>query len=147
MKWLIRLLIVFVVAIIFSLLTQITDITFSTGFFNTLFTVIGVMFSISMSLVMSFTLSDISNINFVSLQRGKIKNIQKIFVILFIIASLIFIFSSKEITFSIKLFTFSFCCLYASSYLFIIGYFIINFLSLFDLKNEIEDKIREAKKE
>ena len=140
MKWFYRTsLIVFISIIIAS-----CKIIFDDNYFDVIYTVLGIMFSVGMGQILSFSFSDITNIDFVQHQRTQLQKILIVFVILFAIVTLIYIFHNKNYVCKYKNFIVSLNSIYGTFFIFCMVYFIQNFFSMFDLKNEIEDLIRKT---
>lgn len=104
------------------------------------------MFSVGISQVLNFSFSEITNNDFVIHQRAQLNNILIVFVILFTIATLSFIFQDIRLEYKFKIFKFSSNTLFGAFFIFCMIYYIRNFFSLLNLKNEIEDLLRKAKK-
>lgn len=142
MKWFLRGIIIFFISILLASL----KITFNGEYFNVMYTVLGIMFSVGISQVLNFSFSEITNNDFVIHQRAQLNNILIVFVILFTIATLSFIFQDIRLEYKFKIFKFSSNALFGAFFIFCIIYYIRNFFSLLNLKNEIEDLLRKAKK-
>ncbi len=141
MKWFYRTsLIVFI-----SIIVASCKIIFDDNYFDVIYTVLGIMFSVGMGQILSFSFSDITNIDFVQHQRTQLQKILIVFVILFAIVTLIYIFHNKNYVCKYKNFIVSLNSIYGTFFIFCMVYFIQNFFSMFDLKNEIEDLIRKTK--
>jgi Ca2+/Na+ antiporter len=108
--------------------------------------VLGIMFPVGLSQIMSFSFTDVENDKFVDRYRDQIVAIRNVFVILFVIATVvIFVHETLKYKFEWKIIKFntdSLCLVY---FVFCLLYFIINFVRLSELKNEIEDIIRKDK--
>lgn len=140
MKWFYRTsLIVFI-----SIIVASCKIIFDDNYFDVIYTVLGIMFSVGMGQILSFSFSDITNIDFVQHQRTQLQKILIVFVILFAIVTLIYIFHNKNYVCKYKNFIVSLNSIYGTFFIFCMVYFIQNFFSMFDLKNEIEDLIRKT---
>ena len=142
MKWFLRGIIIFFISILLASL----KITFNGEYFNVMYTVLGIMFSVGISQVLNFSFSEITNNDFVIHQRAQLNNILIVFVILFTIATLSFIFQDIRLEYKFKIFKFSSNALFGAFFIFCLIYYIRNFFSLLNLKNEIEDLLRKAKK-
>lgn len=143
-RWSLRVLIVLVI----SILAETFGIDFSNTFFNTLFTVLGIMFSVAFSQVIAFSFADVQNEDFVKQHRMQLTKIQNTFIVLFALSTLIFIFSSKiDCTVSLGFIRLTLNSIFGCFDVFFLLYFVINFIGLANLKNEIDDLIRKAKKD
>ena len=142
MRYAVRLIAVFAVTALASLFS------FSPQpfFFSTLFTVVGIFFSIGFSIVIGFDFSAITNDSLVKGLRRRLKQIEHSFTIHFAIATGAFFLADqnpKPIT--IKGFCFSFIALSVVSSLYILIYLIVNFSRLQRLKDEVSDLIRHSR--
>ncbi len=143
-KWFLRILII----VLFSICTSSFGVHFSQEYFNTMFTVLGIMFSVALSQVLTFSFTEVTNEDFVKKQRQQLKNIQNIFIVLFAVLTMIFLCSCKDIIFiKIRFISLSTNNLFGVFNLFCIYYFIRNFIALVNLKNEIDDRIRKVNRD
>lgn len=143
-KWCLRVLIVIFVSII----VESSGLTFSAAYFSTIFNLIGIMFSVAFSQLLSFSFSEVTNDDFVRIHRGQLHKIQNIFIVLFILSTLCFYFSDKcHLQFSFKVIKFTMRSFLGCFEGYVISHYIVNFVSLVKLKNEIDDLIRKAKKQ
>lgn len=140
-NWCLRILIVCIISVIIASF----GISLSPEYFNTMFNVIGIMFSIAFSQILSFSFSNVTNDDFVKQHRNQLTRIRNTFIILFAFASLCFILSSKITNeYKVKVFKFSFNAFFGTYNIFCLIYFIINFIGLSNLKNKIDDLIRKS---
>lgn len=143
-KWCLRVLIV----IFASIIVESSGLTFSAAYFSTIFNLIGIMFSVAFSQLLSFSFSEVTNDDFVIRHRGQLHKIQNIFIVLFILSTLCFYFSDKcHIQLAFKVIKFTVRSFLGCFECYVIIYYIVNFVSLVKLKNEIDDRIRKAKKQ
>lgn len=142
-RWFLRIFILFLL----SICTASIGISFTADYFHTMFSVIGIMFSVSLSQVLTFSFSDITNEDFVKEHRSQLLKIQNTFIGLFSFAALFFFLSlrlNEQCTLGVFIFSYnSFFGLYN---IFCLLYFVINFIGLVNLRNEIDDLIRKTKK-
>jgi hypothetical protein len=122
------------------------DKLFNKDFLTTIYTVIGIMFPLGLNQIMSFSFADVERDAFVNRYRGDLDIIRSIFVYLFIVSTAVFSFKFLDCIVQWKWIKFDIRCLYFVFLIFSLVYYVVNFISLAKLKNEIEDKIREAKK-
>ncbi len=140
-KWFLR---IFAVCAI-SIFAGTLGISFSKDFFNTMFNVLGIMFSVALGQVLSFSFSSITNEDFVLQHRSQLSKIQNIFIVLFSFSAAFFFLSEKEIPIkNINIVKFSANCFFGCFDIFCLVYFIINFIGLVKLKSEIDDLIRKS---
>jgi len=112
-----------------------------------MFNVLGIMFSVALSQVLTFSFANVTNEDFVSQHRNQLLKIRNTFIILFAFATAFFFLSSKNIP--VKNFNFiklSANCLFGFFDIFFLVYFVVNFIGLVQLKNEIDDLIRKSSK-
>ncbi len=147
LKFIIRYVIVLMVAIGLSLL----DIFGNTGAIQALFTVLGISFSIAMSIIISFDLSSILNDSYRMVIRYSIKVTRNCIIWDFVVATILLLLSSlqgisgwKIELVNCTLFdfqTFVTCAIVMS-----IIYEVYNFTKIHNLHDDIADKVIEEKK-
>ncbi len=136
-KIIIRIMFVLLVTILFSSI----GLEPKEKFVTTLYTVIGIIFSILFSLSISFNLDKITNKNFLNKCRNEIYYVQRQFIVYFVAATLTVFFQDYSFSYSYKFISFTSKSLYSVIMLFLVFYFIINFKNLQKLKDKITDKI------
>lgn len=136
-KIIIRIMFVLLVTILFSSI----GLEPKEKFVTTLYTVIGIIFSILFSLSISFNLDKITNKNFLNKCRNEIYYVQRQFIFYFVAATLTVFFQDYSFSYSYKFISFTSKSLYSVIMLFLVFYFIINFKNLQKLKDKITDKI------
>jgi hypothetical protein len=141
MKWLVRCLLIIIAALIIPLL----EITIDDNIFAILYTIIGIMFPLEISQTMIFPFSEIENTTFVKRYRTMLARVRNISIILFTITTIGILFKDKNFVLSRGVLHFELKNLLISFILFCIFSFIRNFLKISQLKDEIDDKIRESK--
>lgn len=123
---------------------EISDTTLLSAFF----TIDGIMFSIGLSLIVTFNFSNIKDTDFLKKMRSNLNNVRNLFIFLFSVSSLFFIASlmhpktivylvpivNEHLQFNPGLFS-SLLIFYT------IFYFIVNFIEIQNLNNDIVDKI------
>ena len=138
--WFLRVLTVCII----SGITGVFGISFSNDYFHTMFTIISIMFSISLNQIFSFSFSCIPNNDFTKRYRTHLLDIQNIYFVIFIFAVIIFFLSSRYTKpLTMRKIVLSPNCLFGCFDLFFLFYFVINLKGLVKLKNEIDDLIRE----
>ena len=123
-----------------------------TGAVQALFTVLGVSFSIAMSIIISFDLSNILNDGYRMAIRASIKNTRNCIIVDFIFATMLLLLSSLQGIAEFKLEfsnhvlldfqTFVTCAIVMS-----IIYEVYNFIMIHNLHDAIADKVVEEKKQ
>lgn len=136
-KIIIRIMFVLLVTILFSSI----GLEPKEKFVTTLYTVIGIIFSILFSLSISFNLDKITNEKFLNKCRNEIYYVQRQFIFYFVAATLTVFFQDYTFSYSYKFISFTSKSLYSVIMLFLVFYFIINFINLQKLKDKITDKI------
>lgn len=137
-----------IILLLSIILSTITKVRTDAFFTSTIFTVSGIMFSIGLGLVATFNLNGIKNINYIKSLRSNINYVRNNFLSYFMIATLCYILDQyikfgdislvtfKRFTIIINFSTFfCLCILYCASY------FVVNFLQIQKLNNEIFDKL------
>jgi hypothetical protein len=141
MKWLARCLLVIIAALVIPFL----KITIDDSLFAILYTIIGIMFPLEIGQTMIFPFSEIKNTAFVKRYRSMLARVRNISIILFTIATIGILFKDKNFVLNKSILHFELKNLLISFILFCIFSFIRNFLKISQLKDEIDDKIRESK--
>jgi len=140
-QWLVRVLIL--IAISFGL--SYVPFNGYTEIISGYYTVIGIMFPLALTQIMSLSLVNVKNDVFVDRQRTQLNYIRKIFIILFSISTGLFFIKNFEFIFHWKWIKFNIQILFSIFFIFCIVYFIINFAQLATLKDEIDNEIRKVK--
>jgi len=141
MKTLIRIAVVLLVSIPVSYF----PLSCSQEFYSVIYTVLGIMFSIALSQLMSFSFTEVSNPGYVQMHRSQLKKIRNRFIEQFSGATIFFLFSDFQLSFKFGFLRFNFNALVFTYLIFCLIYFIWNFIDLSNLKDSIEDQIRESK--
>ncbi|MDR2659331.1 MAG: hypothetical protein LBC27_05000 [Spirochaetaceae bacterium] len=142
MKWLLRT--IFVIIVAFGL--QYTPISFSDDFYSAIYTIIGIMFSLAFSQIMSFTFTEIQNDKFVKKQRKQLSRIMTLYIVLFAFATAALLLKSITLKYEWKWVKLDIRFLIGSYLIFSLVYSIKNFISLAKLKDQIDDEIRKMKR-
>lgn len=125
------------------ILSSITEARPNANLMNTIYTLSGIMFSIGMGIVCSFSLESIKNPLFFKEVKQEICNIRNNFLLYFSITSIIFLvyqlFPSKEFFLSIKSIKLIFSLAMFGAFITILSsaYFIVNFLAVQKLNFDI----------
>lgn len=138
-----------VILIVFIIISFFCTIQLDDFFMNTIYTVSGIMFSIGLGLVATFNLQGIKNKNFISRIRTNLNHVRNSYIKYFTVSTLIFIADKylrdrkiSQINFGVES-SFDFSILFCLIILFSIMYYVINFISLQSLNNQIFDKLNE----
>lgn len=119
-----------------------TDISIPDNVLGTLYTVAGVIFSVGMSI----TISPKTDAVTVNSMRKRIRvsyiRIRDLFIWLFILDTILFIIAEGDFFTKFTAFFKNFCGVFI---LFSIAYFIVNFISLQKLGEQIEDQLQKEK--
>lgn len=146
-----KIVIVLVLSAVISILfpTFLCDVVIDKSVISTLFTIVGIIFSVGMSLIISVSTSGVKNKEARNVFREQLSNIRFHFIAVFIILTLLYILlpqgKDEEIfniilirNFAIKMSCnfFVVTCLFAS-----IVYYIINYYSIQSSVYDLEDRI------
>jgi|GEM_PF-1534448 len=147
-KWFLRVGSIVIASLTLSYVpAHVWDRLFATGFLATIYTVIGIMFPLGLNQIISFSFAEVERDAFVNRYRGDLDKIRNIFVCLFAVSTIVFLLQYfVDCAVQWRFVRFDLRCLYLAFMAFCLIYYIRNFIALAKLKNEIEDKIREAKK-
>lgn len=126
---LLQIIFVIIITIILSLL----QIKLPNNIIATLYTGTSIIFSILLSVTISFNLENVKDNRFIIFIRNKIYSLQRMFIIYFIIATVIVAVNE----WNFELYFFKSNIFYICTLVFIILFFAINFLKLQKLKDEI----------
>ena len=147
-KILIRLIILGSIAVLLSTFKIICP---NSDLLSTLYTVCGIMFSIGLSLIVTFNLSNIRNKNYLTKIKSNLRYIRNSFMWYFTIATFAFICESYLPAENLNLYVFqtnkgillSWWSIFFVAILFAIIYFVMNFLALQKLSTDIYDRVNE----
>lgn len=143
---------ILVVSIISFIISNAISINLDAFFMNTFYTVSGIMFSIGIGLVVTFNLQGVKNKSYVIEIRENLNNVRNSYIIYFTLTTICFVVDNylrtekidTTITILDKLsLPFNAPLFFFLLILFSIFYFIVNFLELQKLNNDIFDKINE----
>jgi hypothetical protein len=137
-KWSLRA--IFLIAI--SLVLSHFSFEISEDIFSEIYMVVGIMFPIALSQIMAFSFRDIENEVFINRYRKQLNNIRTVFIVLFTISTFIFLIKSTKYCIQFHYIKWDIRNIFLAYYIFCLYYFIRNFISLANLKDEIEDEIR-----
>jgi len=145
-KALLKICIIIICTVVYSSITLLRP---NSTFTSTVFNISGIMFSIGLGLIVTFNLTGVKNKNYIKKIRQNIKHISQLFIIHFSLASICFLLnsidnSSKNIVIYSHLHVrFNLSVAYNIVIIYSIIYFIINFLAIQTLKDDIFDKTNE----
>lgn len=130
------------------LASTVWDIRPDSFFSSTIFTIAGIMFSVGIGLVVTFNPGGVKNRDYVRILRQNITSIRNSFLLHFTLLSVYFIINQyvadKKHDIHIHLYydlTFSFSIFFCLLMIYSSVYFIINFIEIQKLNNDIFDKI------
>lgn len=136
-----------ILSIILTIFIIYSSIPITANIIPILYNIIGIVFSIGMGLIITFSMSGIENKNYILKIRRNIKHIRNNFITLFSICTILLIVFSNikfyyiyniNIRQSMLIFTTIF-------FLLSIVYFILNFIKLQELNEEIFDRVLKEK--
>ena len=110
---------------------------------NTLYTVAGIMFSIGMSLSVTSNTSGVRNKTIRNRIRKNMKQVRNFFIYHFLLTSLFYIIYLYKETINIKAFTYIIDVLALVLIIMSIIYYIVNFIAIQRLNEQIEEAINE----
>jgi hypothetical protein len=142
MKWLLRVLLV----IIFAFGLQYTPISYSENFCSVIYTIIGILFALALNQIMAFNFIEVQNDKFIERHRNRLSKIRNLYIFLFAFATLALLLKSISLKSEWKWIKLDVKFLIGSYLVFTLIYFIINFISLARLKDQIDDEIRKMKR-
>lgn len=131
-------------------LSSLSDVRPDNFFISTIFTVSGIMFSIGLGLITTFNLNGVKNRNYIKTIRANINTVRNSFICYFLITTICYVLdqyiSFNDITiFQSKyvICIFNFPILFCLFMFYAVCYFIVNFLEIQKLNNDIFDKVNE----
>lgn len=107
---------------------------------NTFYNVSGIMFSVGLGLIVSLNYSDIKNKNYLISIRQNISEIRNIFILYFMAITVLFLFIGKDIDVNIIFSKISYDVIFSVFSIYTIIYFVVNFLQIQKLNDDISDK-------
>ncbi len=107
---------------------------------NTFYNVSGIMFSVGLGLIVSLNYSDVKNKNYLTSIRQNISKIRNIFILYFAIITALFLFVGKDISINLCFLKISYDVIFSVFSIYTIIYFIVNFLQIQRLNDDISDK-------
>ena len=110
---------------------------------NTLYTVAGIMFSIGMSLSVTSNTSGVRNKTIRNRIRKNMKQVRNFFIYHFLLTSLFYIIYLYKETINIRAFTYKIDVLALVLIIMSIIYYIVNFIAIQRLNEQIEEAINE----
>lgn len=142
-----------ILLLVFILISFICKIDLNDFFMNTIYTVSGIMFSIGLGLVVTFNLQGIKNKTYIQKIRGNLKEVRNTYIYHFCLSTIYFILdkyfrdikhSIIDIPISDSIYIqFNLAVFLGLLMFYSIIYFIINFLALQKLNDDIFDKVNE----
>ncbi len=133
-------------AFLSMLLTAFTDIKIGKDVSNTLFTIVGIMFSIGMSIAVTSNTSVVVNKNIRKSIREEINHIRDLFINCFAVVAIIYVLNIIFENWTLKVYEykiFNLGIFQLIIQLYSIAYFVVNFKSLQNLNNQIGDSIND----
>lgn len=134
--------------VIISGIFSLFSVDFAPSVFNTLYTVIGIFFSIGYSIVIGFDLSSVTDESVLLRIRQRLKSVEQTFIGYFVVATLAFFLADQRpCPFRIGAYSFSWEILAVFTSLYIILHQVVNFTILQKMKENLIDHLRVVKKE
>lgn len=143
-----KIFLIFVMSCAISVLLTYFEFSVEINIISTLYNTIGIVFAIGMGLIVTFSINGVENKDYILNIRKNIRQVRQKFIILFSICTLLFICTDNinhdmiysGINFSIIVS--NFVLLF---FIFSIIYFIVNFIRLQNLNNDIYDRLLQEK--
>lgn len=137
-----------VILVITTLASTVWDIRPDSFFSSTIFTIAGIMFSVGIGLIVTFNPAGVKNRGYIRELRANIANIRNSFLIHFGLLSTYFIINQYVANKKFDLhfhfhfdFVFSFSIFFCLLMIYSSIYFIVNFIEIQKLNNDIFDKL------
>lgn len=137
-----------IILVITTLASSVWDIRPDSFFSSTIFTIAGIMFSVGIGLIVTFNPSGVKNKDYLIQLRSNIEHIRNSFLIHFCLLSVYFIINQyvadKKFDLHFKVhfeITFSFSILFCLLMIYSSIYFVVNFLEIQKLNNDIFDRL------
>lgn len=129
------------VCLIIAILISTIKTCFSSGVkLDTLYAVTGIMFSIGMSIIVTTSFSKIKNKNIRTKIQISFKDIRCKYICVFLFASILYMFQSKsDLIIHVWKLNFSYKIFLGVYLLYSILFFIVNFIEIQKLNNQIDD--------
>jgi len=132
------------------IISVILKLNYTELFMNTLYTILGIMFSIGLGLLVTFNLGGIKNREFITRIRKNLKLIRSLYIVYFVIATIFYLFESQLRSLKINKFLiynsdnfrlqFDFSAFTVCVLLYSIVYCIVNLIDLQRLSEKIFDE-------
>lgn len=138
-----------IVLVLFILSSVLCPIELDDFFTNTIYTVSGIMFSVGLGLIVTFNISGVKNKTYITQLRNNIDRVRNVFLKYFLLSTVCFILDyylrQRELNitpFNIKNLhiELNWSMLFCLLMLYCIIYYIINFIAIQKLNNDIFDK-------
>lgn len=149
MKTLLRISILLVIFVIISLITTLSIDGF---FINTIYTVSGIMFSLGLGLIVTFNMTGVENPSHIVQIRYNINEVRNSFLIYFGVTTLCYLMDYYLKQNSLNIYSmkvgavevdFNWSILFCLVMFYSIIYYVINFIEIQKMNNDIFDKLRE----
>ena len=143
-----KIFLIFVMSCAISVLLTYFEFSAEINIISTLYNTIGIVFAIGMGLIVTFSINGVENKDYILNIRKNIRQVRQKFIILFSICTLLFICTDNinhDIIYSginFSIIESNFVLLF---FIFSIIYFIVNFIRLQNLNNDIYDRLLQEK--
>ncbi|SEG39059.1 hypothetical protein SAMN05421847_2169 [Halpernia humi] len=140
---------IFLLIIVFAIAITI-NVNISAVFINTVYTVVGIMFSIGLGVIVTFNLQGVRNKNIIVFFRNNLLKLRNSYIKYFVITTVLFLVDNffresknniKEIQFKNISLNFDISVFVSLIMFFCILYFIYNFILLQKLNDDIYDEL------
>lgn len=137
---------IIIIVVIGCLLSLFVKKDIPSAIINTIYTVMGIMFSVGTGLIVTFNLQGVKNKSILRTFRDNLKLVRNRFIFNFIFVTIVYVLYQlfdKIITFDIKTTQISINPSIICTYILIISiiYFVVNFISIQNLSEEVFDEV------
>src|SRR5690606_8554260 len=139
-----------ILIVVIAIISIALNINVNEFFINTIYTVVGIMFSIGLGFIVTFNLQGIKNKRIITIFRNNLLQLRNSYIKYFVLATVLFLCdnffrnnhnSIKTIVFKKISFNFDMSVFVSTIMFFCILYFIYNFILLQKLNNDIYDEL------
>ena len=143
---------VFLILILFIIISLVCSVHPDDFFVNTIFTISGIMFSVGLGLIVTFSIGGVKNKKYIRLLRSNINKVRNSFLQYFLLSTICFTLdyylrqkglNIAAIDVKYTQFELNWSVFFCLLMLYSIFYYIINFIEIQKLNNDIFDKTNE----
>lgn len=143
-----RLIFTFISVFLLSVILSWLNMEFSHQTISSLYNVLGIIFSIGMGLLITFRLDGVKNVSYINDIRNSVNHVRNSFILYFAISTVIYLIYQKVPLYIYK--SYINTSLIANQFVisfisFSMAYFVVNFLAIQKLNEDIFDKVNKEK--